>query len=122
EHQTARTRQLPPIQPADRAADLPLSFAQQRLWFIDQLAPKSLAYNVFRAWRLDGALDFIALQRSINEIVRRHEVLRTSFVTVDGQPIQHIQPFTTMSLNLIHLAELSETERESTAELQLRED
>jgi len=122
EHQTAQTGQLPPIQPADRAGDLPLSFAQQRLWFIDQLDSENSAYNVPRAWRLSGALDFTALQRSINEIVRRHEVLRTSFITVDGQPIQHIEPSVTLSLDLIHLAELNDSEIESTVELQVREE
>ena len=86
ERQTPQARRFPPIGPASRDGDLPLSFAQQRLWFIDQLEPESSVYNVPGAWRLSGPLDLVALQRSVNEIVRRHEVLRTNFVTVDGQP------------------------------------
>ncbi len=122
ERQSGQTRHLPPIRPANRGGDLPLSFAQQRLWFIDQLEPESSVYNVPAAWRLSGPLDFTALQRSVNEIVRRHEVLRTSFVIVDGQPIQQLQPFMTLSLDLINLAGLSDNERESTVELQVKEE
>ena len=111
ERQTPQTHRFPPIGPASRDGDLPLSFAQQRLWFIDQLEPESSAYNVPGAWRLSGPLDLVALERSVNEIVRRHEVLRTNFVTVDGQPAQHIRPSMALSLDLIHLAELAD-ERE----------
>src|SRR5438128_2122282 len=68
----------------------PLSFAQQRLWFLDQLAPGSLAYNMPTAMRMDGALDAGALRRALDEIVRRHEALRTTFATVDEQPVQVI--------------------------------
>src|SRR5262249_14337527 len=66
----------------------PLSFAQQRLWFLNQLEPNSPAYNIPSAAPLRGNLNVAALERTINEIVRRHEVLRTIFVTVDGQPRQ----------------------------------
>ena len=67
EHQTPQTRRFPSIAPASRDGDLPLSFAQQRLWFIDQLEPGSSAYNVPGAWRLSGPLDLVALERSVNE-------------------------------------------------------
>ena len=66
-------------------AELPLSFAQQRLWFLDQLAPGSAAYNLSGRLRLEGRLDASSLEASLNEIVRRHEVLRTIFSTHDGK-------------------------------------
>ncbi|HEU4561344.1 MAG TPA: amino acid adenylation domain-containing protein, partial [Longimicrobium sp.] len=83
---------LPPVVPAERAGALPLSFAQERLWFIDRLDPGSAAYNIFLAQRLGGALDQAALERSLGEIVRRHEALRTVFGEVDGSPVQVIAP------------------------------
>jgi amino acid adenylation domain-containing protein len=70
---------LPPVVPAGRTGALPLSFAQERLWFIDRLEPGSEVYNIPVAWRLAGALDVAALERALGEIVRRHEALRTVF-------------------------------------------
>lgn len=71
---------------------LPLSFAQQRLWFIDQLEPGNPLYNISAMYRLKGPLNVDAMQRTINEIVRRHETLRTTFGTHDGQAVQIIAP------------------------------
>jgi hypothetical protein len=68
----------------------PLSFAQQRLWFLDQLEPNSSVYNISSAFRLSGALKISALEKSIDEIIRRHETLRTTFAVVNGQPVQVI--------------------------------
>jgi amino acid adenylation domain-containing protein len=82
--------------PAPRAAHMPLSFAQQRLWFLDLLHPRSAAYNIVSALRLDGELDAGALRRALDEIVRRHEILRTTF-TDEGQVIA---PTGTMALEL----------------------
>src|SRR5262249_39451555 len=76
------------VRRAGRAGRLPLSYAQQRLWFVDQLEPGNTAYNMTGAVRLTGSLNVAALQRSLSEIVRRHEVLRTSFVSEDGEPRQ----------------------------------
>jgi len=73
-----------------RDQDLPLSFAQQRLWFVDQLEKDSPAYNMPAAIRLKGPLDIKALERSLNEIVARHEILRTSFPLKNGNPVQNI--------------------------------
>ncbi|HYY97599.1 MAG TPA: condensation domain-containing protein, partial [Pyrinomonadaceae bacterium] len=71
----------------------PLSFAQQRLWFIDQLQPDSSAYNIPAALRLNGPLKVDALERCIDEVVRRHEVLRTTFTLgPDRQPLQVVAP------------------------------
>ena len=89
---------LPPITKEDRSQELPLSFAQQRLWFIDQLEPDSPYYNIPVAFRLTGRLDTKALERTLNEILRRHEVLRTVFVTANGQPRQVIRDAQTLEL------------------------
>ena len=70
---------LPPVVPVERTGPLPLSFAQERLWFIDRLEPESATYNIPAALRLAGALDEAALERALGEIVRRHEALRTVF-------------------------------------------
>src|SRR5689334_21805372 len=70
---------------------LPLSFAQQRLWFLDQLEPRSAAYNLSGRLHLAGRLDVPALAASLNEIVRRHEALRTIFATRAGEPIQIVR-------------------------------
>jgi amino acid adenylation domain-containing protein len=73
-------------------ADAPLSYAQQRLWFLDQMQPGSSAYTLGMAQRLDGPLDVQALQAALSGVVARHEILRTTFPTVDGQPVQRIAP------------------------------
>ncbi|HEU4628280.1 MAG TPA: condensation domain-containing protein, partial [Gemmatimonadaceae bacterium] len=82
-----------PIPPRPRdAGPLPLSFAQQRLWFLDQLVPGGTMYNIPSITRLPGPIDAAVLARSLTEIVRRHEVLRTTFSVHDGQPVQVIHP------------------------------
>ena len=97
----------------DRA--LPLSFSQQRLWFLDQLEPGSSVYNVPRAVRIRGPIDFRALELSLNEIVRRHEALRTSFSVVDGEPAQIISPSLKLTVQPINLTDRAEGEREAEA-------
>ncbi|MHC5860260.1 amino acid adenylation domain-containing protein [Nostoc sp.] len=81
----------PPILPRSRDAILPLSYAQQRLWFLDQLEPNSGSYNMPLTLRLVGTLNQSALEESLQEIIHRHETLRTNFITVDGRPIQVIR-------------------------------
>lgn len=81
----------------------PLSFAQQRLWFIDQLEPGSFLYNVCSSVRIEGPLNVPALQRSFNEIVRRHEILRTTFRLVDREPVQVISDFVGLTLDVVEL-------------------
>ncbi|RYZ33397.1 MAG: non-ribosomal peptide synthetase, partial [Myxococcaceae bacterium] len=83
---------VPALARAPRDQALPLSFAQQRLWFLDQLEPGSTAYNIPGALRLTGALDVACLQHAFTELVRRHEALRTCFREADGQPTQVISP------------------------------
>ncbi|HEX2080073.1 MAG TPA: condensation domain-containing protein, partial [Longimicrobium sp.] len=90
----------------------PLSFAQERLWFIDRLEPGRPTYNIHVAWRLGGALDEAALERALGEIVRRHEALRTTFREVDGSPVQVIAPFGGFTLPVEDLSGLGEADRE----------
>ncbi len=98
----------------DRATQ-PLSFAQQRLWFIDQLDPGSSMYNVSLAYRLTGVLDVKALESSINELVRRHEALRTTFRKMDEEPVQVIAPFVATPLHVLDLSGLTGLEAEQQA-------
>jgi amino acid adenylation domain-containing protein len=81
-----------PIRRAPRDRDIPLSFAQERLWFLDQLTPGSPAYNVPVAFAVHGPLDVPALESAFAEVVRRHEVLRTSFPSHGAHPVQQIAP------------------------------
>src|ERR1043166_207701 len=96
----------PQISRAARNGTAPLSFAQQRLWFLDQLAPGSPVYNISEGLRLKGALEVTALEQSLKEIVRRHEAVRTTFRAVDGQPVQIISSVAEFSLVKRDLARL----------------
>lgn len=91
----------------------PLSFAQQRLWFLDQIVSGSPLYNLPAALDFKGLLDLAALEYSINEIIRRHESLRTTFTTLDGQPVQVIAPSLNLTLPVIDLTELPKTKQEA---------
>ncbi|MGZ3460459.1 MAG: condensation domain-containing protein, partial [Archangium sp.] len=106
---------VPALVPVSREGELPLSFAQQRLWFLEQLAPGGFSYNVPFATRLKGRLDVAALERSLGELVRRHEALRTTFAQVDGQPVQRIAPEPSFALPVESLEVLPEGERERAA-------
>jgi hypothetical protein len=90
---------------------LPLSFAQQRLWFMEQLEPGNAAYNSPRVVRLTGVLDYAALAAALTEIVRRHEVLRTSFPMVEGEPVQSIAAPAPLPVPRVDLAALTALER-----------
>jgi hypothetical protein len=93
----------------------PLSFAQQRLWFFQQMYPESPAYNMPVALRLRGELEVGPLHAALNEVFRRHEVLRTIIDLIDGQPAQIISPALTVSLPVVDLSDLPATEREAEA-------
>ncbi len=114
---TVSRPELQPIRRVERnAAGLPLSFGQQRLWVIDQLEPGSSAYNIPLAERVTGRLNVSALERSFNELVRRHESLRTTFKISAGQPVQVIGEPQLLRLEAVDLSYLPEAERESEAE------
>jgi len=114
-HQQSQGYSAPAILPVPRTGDLPLSFAQQRLWYLDQLDPRSPLYNIPMAFQFIGKLDIPALQTSLNTIVQRHENLRSSFPTIDGKPILRIAPELTVPVVMVDLQELLKSERERTA-------
>ena len=113
---------LPPLRPVSRQQPLPLSFAQQRLWFLDQLIPDSATYNMPSALRLEGTLDTAALENSLSELVRRHESLRTTFPAESGQPLQVIAPPARLVLERADLSALPTTEREAEAHRRVEEE
>ncbi|HEU4558059.1 MAG TPA: amino acid adenylation domain-containing protein [Longimicrobium sp.] len=90
--ESASRAELPPIEPVERKGDLPLSFAQQRLWFIGQMEGAGAAYHIPVRMRLQGELDRAALRRALDRIVARHEALRTVFPERDGAAVQRIAP------------------------------
>ena len=98
--------QAPPIRPLERGAEAPLSYAQQRLWFLDQLEGPSPAYNMPAAVRLDGPLRPPALARAFAEVLRRHEPLRTAFASLAGRPLQLLAPLSPPPLPLLDLSAL----------------
>jgi amino acid adenylation domain-containing protein len=102
---------LPPIVRAPRDRPLPLTFPQERVWFLAQLAPESIAYAFNFTLRLRGPLDPAVLARALSEIVRRHEVLRTRFPAVDGRPVQVIEEPWAVELPVEELAGEEEAER-----------
>ena len=102
-------------QQAARARAVPLSSAQQRLWFLDQLERGSVSYNMQRAARMRGWLDLPALRRSLNALVARHESLRTNFGSFQGEPAQIIAPARELEFTVIDLTGLKSEEREAEA-------
>ncbi|MDJ0542635.1 MAG: amino acid adenylation domain-containing protein, partial [Microcystis sp. M53603_WE2] len=109
------TLTVPPILPRTKDTELPLSFAQQRLWFLDQLQPNSALYNIPMVLYFRGNLNQKALEQSLREICNRHEVLRTNFVTIDGQPTQIIQT-TRETISVVDLQDLPIHEQEEKTE------
>jgi amino acid adenylation domain-containing protein len=106
---------LPTLRPHEGREDLPLSFAQQRLWFLDRLQPGGTAYNMPGAAELAGVLDAAALAGALSEVVRRHETLRTRFVAHGGTPVQVVDPALPLALPLIDLSALEAEVREAEA-------
>jgi amino acid adenylation domain-containing protein len=108
--------QVPPVVPVERTEHLPLSFAQRRLWFINKLEPGSALYNVSAAVRLTGSLDVESLARSLSEVVRRHESLRTHFAEInDREPVQIIEPPAPLRLTRVDLSGETHEAREAEA-------
>ena len=109
------TRSEPALVPVSTTGPLPLSFPQQRLWFVDQLDPGSASYNLASGFWIRGALDVPALDRAFSTIVERHESLRTRFPSVDGRPVQVIAPAGEIRLNHVDLSAFAEADREGEA-------
>jgi amino acid adenylation domain-containing protein len=118
ENAIAETKNLktPPIERVARNRDLPLSFSQERLWFLDKMEPGNPAYNIPSSLRLKGELDISALARSFSEVIRRHEILRTTFViNSGGRPVQIIKPARTIALEPLDLSQLPASQKEAYA-------
>jgi amino acid adenylation domain-containing protein/non-ribosomal peptide synthase protein (TIGR01720 family) len=118
----SRRPKAPPIEPVGERKGLPLSFAQQRLWFLHQWDPASAAYNTLAPIHLSGTLHETALARALAEIVRRHEALRTTFLAVDGSPVQVIHPHHPLALETLDLESMPPSEREAEARRLAREE
>lgn len=112
----------PPLVPIPRAGPIPLSFAQQRLWFIDQLEPGNAIYNIPQMVRLHGKLDVEVLEKTLNAIVQRHEALRTTFDTVDGQPVQVIAHAASLPISITDISSLRASELEAETNRMAREE
>ncbi|MFE4130544.1 non-ribosomal peptide synthase/polyketide synthase [Peribacillus sp. YIM B13482] len=117
-----KKREIPPLMPMERGDAIPLSYAQQRLWFIDQFTPNSALYNIPMVCRLTGNWVPEALEKGWNQLIERHESLRTVFHEVDGHPVQQIQPHAFRSLSQMDLTMLSPEERESEVKRLLQQD
>jgi amino acid adenylation domain-containing protein/non-ribosomal peptide synthase protein (TIGR01720 family) len=113
---SSQTLEVAPIRRARRDEALPLSFAQRRLWFLDRLEPESGLYNMSSALLLSGELNIAALEKSLNEIIRRHEILRTTFPAVEGIAVQAIAAAQPLTLSSADLSKLPTTEREEIVE------
>jgi amino acid adenylation domain-containing protein len=119
---TAQGVEAPRIRPVPReGADLPLSFAQERLWFVDRMEAGSATYHMPLFARLEGELDEAALRRALDELVRRHESLRTSFPLVDGLPVQRVAPPAPVELFTHDFSAFRDDEREEEAARLVRE-
>ncbi|HEV7905478.1 MAG TPA: amino acid adenylation domain-containing protein [Pyrinomonadaceae bacterium] len=110
-----RELDFPPIKRVSREAELPVSYSQQRQWILDQFDPGSADYNLPTPVRLRGRLDIAALQQTLGEIIRRHESLRTTFAAGESGTVQVINPASPVSLEVVDVSELPETEREERA-------
>jgi len=120
--QAGMRQRRPALVPVARNRELPLSFAQQRLWFLDQLHPGNPAYNVPGALRLRGQLNISALERSLQEIIRRHEALRTIFVLGANGPVTRIAPSLTIVLPTVDLQSLDPARRTTEVERRLHQE
>jgi amino acid adenylation domain-containing protein len=121
-HQAMPVLPEPPLYSVLRDGPLPLSYAQQRLWFLEQLGLSRHAYHLLDAIRLCGPLHVVALEQSFQEMVRRHEVLRTTFTNVAGQPCQVIGPATGFSVSVVDLQERAQAEQEAQVHALAQED
>ncbi|WP_444547642.1 amino acid adenylation domain-containing protein [Sorangium atrum] len=115
ERERAARRAERAITKVPRLGPLPLSFGQERLWFLQRLSPESRAYNCLFPFRLRGHVDVRALDRGVRELAERHEILRTTYAERDGRPVQVIAPQSSLQLDVVDLQHLAEGEREVAA-------
>ncbi|HEX7771710.1 MAG TPA: condensation domain-containing protein, partial [Pyrinomonadaceae bacterium] len=104
-----------PRRPREDVNLFPTSIDQERLWFIEQLQPGNAAYNIFTASRIKGPLDVAVMERVVNELIARHEVVRTTFTVVDDQPMQVIHPKLEVTLTPVDLQSVPLEQREQEA-------
>jgi aspartate racemase len=121
DHDVQRTLERTRLAQMLRQGDLPLSFTQQRLWFLDQLEPGSSAYTIAAWRRFSGSLDLTALTNAFTELVRRHESLRTTFVNVNGEPAQRIADPYPVTLDIINLENIPQVDRPEVARQTMQE-
>ena len=114
-----QTNNLPPISLVPYPPKLPLSYAQQRLWFLSQLPEANIAYNMPWAFQIDGSLNVEALEKSLTEMIHRHENLRTTFAVENGVPYQVIHPTQAFELALEDLQALSPSTQQQTIQSRL---
>ncbi|ASS75372.1 hypothetical protein CIG75_10465 [Tumebacillus algifaecis] len=103
--------QTRPVLPQPRTEQLPMSSSQERLWFFEQLSPGTPTYHIPEVVRIEGAIDLAALQAAFNDLISRHENLRTTFLMTEGKLVQKILPYQPRTLDLIDLQDLPESER-----------
>jgi amino acid adenylation domain-containing protein len=113
EEKEKQTTDIGTIQRRKQEGPVPLSFAQQRMWFLEQLEPGSHAYNIPSAMRITGKLDIPALEQGLNTIIKRHESMRTIFEEADGIPTQVIKPHLEIKMDYMDLRNITEEEKES---------
>jgi amino acid adenylation domain-containing protein len=107
---------------ADKPQFFPLSFAQKRLWFLDKLQPGSSVYNLPAALHLKGSLHIDTLEKSINEIIKRHEILRTSFLEIKGEIVQSVYPVLNLNVPVIDLQEIPQTQQDIQVKNQIKQE
>ncbi|MEM7353839.1 MAG: condensation domain-containing protein, partial [Acidobacteriota bacterium] len=112
---------LPILPRTEKRSSFPLTFAQERVWFLHQMEPEDPAYHIAVSRRLQGPLDVAALQRTFGEIVRRHESLRSGFSAVDGKPLQVVRPAPGLRIPRIDLSRLPESRQHAETRRLLRE-
>ncbi len=121
EGEHAVSSSLEPIPTVPRHQNIPLSFAQQRLWFLDRIEPNSSSYNIPEAVELAGSLDIQILQQALDAIVSHHEIIRTNYLTVDNQPIQVINQPAPIQLEILDLQQESITEQQTQVQAYLHQ-
>lgn len=110
------------IKKVERTEPIPLSFAQQRMWFIDRLTSSSNLYNLSFAWDIKGDLSVDALEKSLNEVIRRHESLRTTIYEEDGRVYQNISPYKKQDIPVIDLSSLEDNEKRMKVDRMVKEE